>query len=109
MEAKLLSEICADTGVSRRAIQGYEKAGLVTASGKNKYGYLLYDHEAEERISRIRFFQEIGFTIREIAAFIDASNEMPKKVLCIKAQEMQKDLKYRRDLLDKVNEMIEAL
>ena len=34
-------EICETLGVSRRALQGYEKAGLVTASGRNKYGHLL--------------------------------------------------------------------
>lgn len=29
-----LREVCEKLGVSRRAVQGYEKAGLVTASGK---------------------------------------------------------------------------
>lgn len=109
MEVKLLSEICADTGVSRRAIQGYEKAGLVTASGKNKYGYLLYDREAEERILRIRFYQEIGFTIREIAAFMDEPKEVQKQALCRKAAEMQTDLERRRDLLEKVVQLIGEL
>lgn len=33
-----LREVCNKTGVSRRAIQGYEKVGLVLSSGKNKYG-----------------------------------------------------------------------
>lgn len=38
-----LREICEALEVSRRAIQGYEKAGLVVATGRNKYGHLLYD------------------------------------------------------------------
>ena len=41
MEDKTLHEVCEAFGVSRRAIQGYEKAGLVSASGKNERGYLL--------------------------------------------------------------------
>ncbi len=52
-KSKTLSELCSTLQVSRRAIQGYEKTGLVAASGKYKYGHLLYDAEAVERIRRI--------------------------------------------------------
>lgn len=45
-----LREICETLEVSRRAIQGYENAGLVKATGRNKYGHLLYDDKAKERI-----------------------------------------------------------
>lgn len=85
MEAKTLREICAGTGVSRRTIQGYEKAGLVSASGKNKYGHLLYDQAAEERIRNIRFYQQIGFPVREISGIIDAS--IPVKLQSPKKQD----------------------
>ena len=37
-----LQEVCKFTGVSRRAIQGYEKAGLVSATERNERGHLLY-------------------------------------------------------------------
>lgn len=53
-------------------MQGYEKAGIVKATGKNKMGYLLYDITAQERIGRIHMYQEIGFSIREIKDIIDA-------------------------------------
>lgn len=43
-----LKEVCLLAKVSRRAIQGYEKAGLVSATGKNKRGYLLYDENAQK-------------------------------------------------------------
>ena len=43
-----LRQVCTELNVSRRAVQGYEKAGLVAPSGKNKYGYLLYGEEARE-------------------------------------------------------------
>lgn len=48
-----LREICETLEVSRRAIQGYENAGLVKATGRNKYGHLLYDDKAKERIASI--------------------------------------------------------
>lgn len=71
-----LREICETLGVSRRALQGYEKAGLVTATGRNKYGHLLYDNAAETRIAQIKFYQQLGFSIKEITVIIDAPNTL---------------------------------
>ena len=53
MENFTLREIHASYGISRRAVQGYEKANLVSASGKNEYGHLLYDTAAVNRIQKI--------------------------------------------------------
>ena len=47
---KTLNEIDKELGVTRRAIQGYEQAGLVMRCGSNKYGHLLYDEKAQEMI-----------------------------------------------------------
>ncbi len=35
---KTLHELCDDLGVTRRAVQGYEKAGLVSATAKINMG-----------------------------------------------------------------------
>ena len=45
MAEMTLRELCDSLGVSRRAVQGYEKAGLVSPEGKNERGYLLYSGE----------------------------------------------------------------
>ena len=71
-----LREVCKMTGVSRRAIQGYERAGLVLPTGKNERGYLLYDEDAMKRIRQIKFFQDMGFSIKEIKEISNA----PKQV-----------------------------
>lgn len=78
---KTLREVCAALQISRRTIQGYEKAGLVASSGKNKYGHLLYDQQAQERIRTIRFYQQLGFSIREIQTIIDAPRVIRKEAL----------------------------
>ena len=72
---KTLREVCESFDVTRRAIQGYERAGLVKATGKNKYGYLLYDEETQKLIARIRFYQKMGFSIKEIKTLMAASRE----------------------------------
>ncbi len=68
-------------GLSRRIIQCYEKAGLLKPSGKNKYGHLLYDDEALERVKRIRFLQQLGFQLKEIKELIDAPDRVKKEAL----------------------------
>ena len=109
MEEKTLREICEETGVTRRAVQGYEKAGLISASGRNKYGYLLYSPETEEQISQIRFLQEIGFAVKEIKSFENAPREEQKEELEKKAQELQAQCERMEILLARLDEMIRKL
>lgn len=86
-----LREICETLGVSRRALQGYEKAGLVTASGRNKYGHLLYDKDAEMRIAQIKFYQQPGFTIKEITRIIDAPEAELRSALEQRVQKLREE------------------
>lgn len=91
---KTLREVCAALQISRRTIQGYEKAGLVSPSGKNKYGYLLYNPTAQKRIQTIHFYQQLGFSIKEIQTIADASREIQKtalvnRIAALKAEQMQ--------------------
>lgn len=81
MEEMTLREVCDVAKVSRRAIQGYESAGLVAATGKNGRGYLLYDENAQEKIKRIKLFQEMGFSIKEIKELLNAPNYVLKAPL----------------------------
>ncbi|MCM1107179.1 MAG: MerR family transcriptional regulator [Blautia sp.] len=96
-----LREICDTVKVSRRAVQGYEKAGLVSASGKNRYGYLIYDVHSQERIRKIKLFQELGFSLKEIKDIIDAPNPVLRAALEKRVEELQ----ARREQLDFLIEM----
>ena len=86
-----LREICETLEVSRRAIQGYENAGLVKATGRNKYGHLLYDDKAKERIAKIRFYQQLGLSIADITSIIDAPNQVVRNVLEQQVQKLVKE------------------
>ncbi len=102
MQEATLREVCTKYKVSRRAVQGYEKAGIVSATGKNKMGHLLYDITAQERIGRIRMYQEIGFSIKEIKDIIDAP-----KISAIPILENQmKKLKEERGRIEKQIEIL---
>ena len=69
-----LRELCKEYGVSRRAVQGYEKMGLVSPSGKTPQGYLLYDEVVQKRIHTIHRLQQFGFQLKEVKALAGKSN-----------------------------------
>lgn len=106
---KTLREVCDELGVSRRAIQGYEKLELLKASDKNEMGHLLYDDSAITIIKRIKFFQDIGFRLKEIKDIINAPNETLKDALLIKLKEMNTEKDKIEELINIVNDMIKQL
>ena len=55
-KCKTLQELHMEYGVTRRAVQGYEKAGLVTASGKNKYGTCCTTKAPRKELRGLSFF-----------------------------------------------------
>lgn len=94
---KTLRELCTSLNVKRRAVQGYEKEGLVAATGKTDRGYLLYDEAAQMRIAEIKRYQNYGFKVREIGRVIDARpevkrEELTKKLIILKAEHREVNL-----------------
>ena len=83
---KTLNEVVDIVGLSRRAIQEYEVAGLAQKpETKNKYGYLLYDTPAIERLWQLRFYKELGYNISKIQSTFnsntyDAEEELEKVI-----------------------------
>lgn len=102
---KSLKEVCEMIKVSRRVIQGYEDAGLIKASGKNKYGYLLYDKSTTERITNIRLYQKMGFQLKEIKEFIDKPEAEIKEVL----EERQVYLQRKIEQLEDIQSVVEKI
>lgn len=86
-----LRQICAELQISRRTIQGYEKMGLVVPSGRNKYGHLLYDASCREQIRTVRFYQQMGFSLKEIKWLLAAENAMKKAALEKRVERLEQD------------------
>lgn len=104
-----LRELCEISGTSRRAIQGYEAAGLVKASGKNKFGHLEYDEESQERVKTIRLYQRMGFTLKEIVHFIDKENAVIVKALEERLVQLYKNKSDLEEIIDITIDMINKL
>lgn len=104
-----LREVCETYQVSRRAVQGYEKAGLVSATRKNKYGYLLYDEESQIKISKIKQYQDMGFQIKEIKELLGAPKEQLKSALLQRNDALEQELQHTGTMLELIQKLISEL
>lgn len=104
-----LREVCKTVGVTRRAVQGYEQAGLVTPTGKNERGYLLYDQSAQEKIKQIKFFQEMGFSIKEIKEISSAPKHVMKKAIEQRIEALWLEIDRKEDVIEMAQKLLEQL
>lgn len=107
MEYKTLHEVCLLTGVTRRAIQGYEKAGLVAATSKNKYGHLLYSEDTIKTIRLIKLYQSAGCSLKEITQIMNSPKEEQKEILIIKIETLKQKKQMIQELIDQLTKMID--
>ena len=105
-KTRTLSQVCSLLEISRRAVQGYEKAGLVKATGKNKYGYLLYDDAAQQRIKRIKLMQQLGFKVKEIKEIIDAPDEVLRKAVERQIESLKAEIEYKEEIIRQAKKMV---
>ena len=108
-EYKTLQEIYNTLGITRRAIQGYEEMGLVRASDKNKYGYLLYGENELKRIEKIKLYQEFGFKLKEIKELIDAPNHIVKTALERRGEKLKEEQEKLNTLILQAEALIKEL
>ena len=106
MEKKILREVCELVGVTRRMIQGYEKAGLVVATDKNLYGYLLYDEKEIERIKLIKMYRDFGFSIKEVKLLFETPKDKYKELMMKKLWEMKKEILELQMNIKKVEDIL---
>lgn len=94
---KKIDDVSKDTGLSRRMIQEYEKAGLaIKPEKRNKYGHLLYDTEESKRLWQLRFYKELGYDKSEIRSVMESSSYDQQKEI----EQVTKLLVQKREWLD---------
>lgn len=69
------------TGVTVRALQYYDKIGLLPPASCTEAGYRLYDDATLERLQQILLFRELEFPLREIQKILDSPDFDRKKAL----------------------------
>ncbi|MBQ8549034.1 MAG: MerR family transcriptional regulator [Lachnospiraceae bacterium] len=105
-----LSEVTKLVGVSRKALQEYDKMDLVHPTATTEGGYWLYDEDAVGKISTIQLFSMVGYTRKEIKEFIDTVtgfDHMEERQA--RYQDAIERLKKKRAQLDSLISMAEAM
>lgn len=68
---KEMSEV---SGVSRRALQYYDRIGLLPPAEYTDAGYRLYDEKSLERLQQILLYRELEFPLAEIRRILTSSD-----------------------------------
>ena len=104
-----LKEVCKETGVTRKIVQTYENYGLVIATTKNKYGYLLYDDAAVKKIKKIRLYQRFGYRLSEIAKLEYMTVDEQVMILKEKINNMYDNQSETAELIEMAEQLLENL
>lgn len=67
----LVGQVADLAGVTIRTLHHYDEIDLLSPSGRSAAGYRIYEDADLERLQRILFYRELGFTLEEIAAIVD--------------------------------------
>jgi DNA-binding transcriptional MerR regulator len=59
------------SGVTVRTLHHYDEIGLLSPSGRSAAGYRAYEEADLERLQRILFYRELGFTLKEISTLVE--------------------------------------
>ena len=78
---RTVNEVSKLTGVSIRALQYYDKIGLLAPSGYTASGYRLYDDTALETLQQILLLKELEFPLKEIAKILSSPGFDREKAL----------------------------
>ena len=76
-----VNEVSRLTGVSIRALQYYDKIGLLHPAGHTEAGYRLYDDAALETLQQILLFRELEFPLKDIREIIGSQDFDREKAL----------------------------
>ena len=74
-------EVSRLTGVSIRALQYYDKIGLLPPAEYTESGYRLYDDASLERLQQILLFRELEFPLKDVKEIVNSPNFDRSKAL----------------------------
>lgn len=109
MKEYTLRELCKECGVTRRAVQWYEKHNLVKPCSKNKMSHLLYDEDAVKKVSKIKALQDYGFSVAEIKQYFENSADEQKEVLIKKYDELKEKCERMTSCLKRIELLIRKM
>jgi DNA-binding transcriptional MerR regulator len=103
---KTVKEMAALTGVSPRTLRYYDSIGLLKPAQVTEAGYRLYDDAALERLHMIIVYRELGLSLNEISAILDAADYDRNRVLEHQIGLMQEKVRKLQDRISLAKGML---
>ena len=97
-----VGQVAGLAGVTVRTLHHYDEIGLLSPGDRSRAGYRRYDEPDLERLQRIMFYRELGFSLDDITAMLDDPDTDPRAHL-----ERQHALLTGR--LARLGQMVEAV
>jgi len=105
---RTVNEVSKLTGVSIRALQYYDKMGLLAPSGYTASGYRLYDDTALETLQQILLLKELEFPLKEIAKILSSPGfdrekalDQQIELLLLKKEHLEQLISFAREVKEK--------
>ena len=100
-----LSEVTKITGISRRALQGYDEVGLLSPVSKTEGGYWLYDEQSVKKLFLIAIFVEVGYSRKKIKSILESE----PSVILREYDEVIESLKEKKKKIDGMIRTMESV
>ena len=105
---KTVHEVSEATGVSVRALQYYDRIGLLRPSDRTPAGYRLYGDTELARLQQILLFRELEFPLKEIREILDRPDfdrqtalEQQIALLTLKKERLERLIRLARETKEK--------
>ncbi len=100
-----VKEVSRLTGVTVRALQYYDKIGLLSPAGYTDSGYRLYDDTALEKLGQILLLRELEFPLKDIKKILSNPDydkgkavEDQIRLLTMRKQRIEKLIEFAREI-----------
>lgn len=98
-----VGRVAALAGVTVRTLHHYEEVGLLLPGGRRSVaGYRIYEEADLERLQRILFYRELGFTLKEIATIVDDPSTDA-------AEHLRRQRKLLTERIKRLSAMVDAI
>ena len=95
-----VNEVSQKTGVSIRALQYYDRIGLLPPAAYSDAGYRLYDDLSLEKLQQILLFRELGFPLKEIKEIVNRPDYDKSKALAQQIELLKLKKEHIENLID---------
>jgi DNA-binding transcriptional MerR regulator len=103
-----VGEVAAFAGVTVRTLHHYDRAGLLSPSGRSGAGYRLYSETDLARLQQILFYRELGFSLDEIADILKNPQANALEYLRSRVGQLTAEIDRLRRLAEVAEQAIEV-